>query len=69
MGKWKLVWTGDAPARLYDLATDIEEEKDLAAGHPAIVGNMKEAWKAWNKKNIAPLFQFEIKAGPWKGND
>ena len=69
MGKWKLVWTGDAPARLYDLATDIEEEKDLAAGHPAIVGNMKEAWKAWNKKNIAPLFQFEIKGGPWKGND
>ena len=35
MGNWKLVWTGDAPPRLYDLATDIEEEHDLAAGHPA----------------------------------
>jgi len=69
MGKWKLVWTGDARPRLYDLAIDIEEEKDLAAEHPAIVGNMQEAWKAWNKKNIAPLFQFEIKGGPWKGND
>ena len=52
MGKWKLVWTGDAPPRLYDLAADIEEEKDLAAEHPAMVRNMQEAWKAWNKKNI-----------------
>ena len=69
MGKWKLVWTGDARPRLYDLAIDIEEEKDLAAEHPAIVGNMQEAWKAWNKKNIAPLFQFEMKGGLWTGND
>ena len=69
MGKWKLVWTGDASPRLYDLATDIEEEKDLAAEHPALVGRMKEAWKAWNKHNIAPLFQFEMKGGPWKGDD
>ena len=69
MGKWKLVWTGDAPARLYDLAADIEEEKDLAAQQPALVAKMKEAWKAWNKKNIAPLFQFEMKGGPWKGDD
>ena len=69
MGKWKLVWTGDAPPRLYDLAADIEEEKDLAAQRPSIVGSMKEAWKAWNKKNIAPLFEFEMKGGPWKGDD
>jgi arylsulfatase A-like enzyme len=69
MGKWKLVWTGDALPRLYDLAADIEEEKDLAAEHPAMVGKMKQAWKAWNKKNIAPLFQFEMKGGPWKGDD
>jgi arylsulfatase A-like enzyme len=69
MGKWKLVWTGDAQPRLYDLATDIEEEKELAAEQPDIVGKMKEAWKAWNKKNIAPLFQFEMKGGPWKGDD
>ena len=50
-------------------ATDIEEEKDLAAEHPDIVGDMQEAWRAWNKKNIAPLFEFEMKGGPWKGND
>jgi arylsulfatase A-like enzyme len=69
MGKWKLVWTGNASPRLYDLTADIEEEKDLAAQQPTIVAKMQEAWKAWNKKNIAPLFQFEMKGGPWKGDD
>ena len=69
MGKWKLVWSGDAPPRLYDLATDIEEEKDLAAQRPSTVGSMKEAWNAWNKKNIAPLFEFQFRSGTWKGDD
>ncbi len=69
MGKWKLVWSGDALPRLYDLAADIEEEKDLAAQRPSTVGSMKEAWNAWNKKNIAPLFEFQFKGGPWKGDD
>jgi arylsulfatase A-like enzyme len=68
-GKWKLVWSGDARPRLYDLAADIEEEKDLAAEQPATVSKMQEAWKTWNKKNIAPLFEFELKFGPWKGDD
>ncbi len=66
MKNWKLVWTGDAPPRLYDLATDIEEERDVSAGHPQVVARLQAAWKAWNKKNIAPLFEFTIKGGPWK---
>jgi arylsulfatase A-like enzyme len=68
MKDWKLVWTGDAPPRLYNLAKDIEEEQDLSADHPQTVAQLQEAWKTWNKKNIAPLFQFSTKGGPWKNN-
>jgi arylsulfatase A-like enzyme len=68
MQQWKLVWTGDAPPRLYNLADDVEEEHELSAGHPQIVARMQDAWKAWNKKNIAPLFEFKMKGGPWKNN-
>jgi arylsulfatase A-like enzyme len=68
MKDWKLVWTGDAPPRLYNLAKDIEEEQDLSADHPRTVAQLQEAWKTWNKKNIAPLFEFSTKGGPWKNN-
>ena len=68
MKQWKLVWTGDAPPRLYNLVADVEEEHDLSATQPQIVARMQEAWKAWNKKNIAPLFEFKMKGGPWKNN-
>ena len=54
---------------MYDLAKDVEEEKDLAAEHPDVVKRMQAAWTAWNKKNIAPLFQYEAKAGPWNRGD
>ena len=69
MGKWKLVWTGAAAPHLYDLAADVEEDKDLANDEPALVSRMQEAWKAWDKKNIAPLFEFQMKGGPWKEGD
>ena len=68
-GHWKLVWSGDAPPRLYDLAKDVEEEKDLAAENPDLVRKLQADWKAWNAKNIAPLFQFESKTGPWNRLD
>jgi arylsulfatase A-like enzyme len=64
-GNWKLVWSGKAPPRLYDLAKDVEEEHDLAASHPEVVTSLQQAWRAWNAKNIAPLFQYEAKGGPW----
>ena len=62
------MWTGDAPPRLYNLVADVEEEHDLSVTQPQIVARMQEAWKAWNKKNIAPLFEFKMKGGPWKNN-
>jgi arylsulfatase A-like enzyme len=53
-GNWKLVWSGDAAPRLYDLSTDIEETKDLAAAHPEIVKKVQADWTDWNKKNLPP---------------
>ena len=69
MGKWKLDWSGEARPRLYDLAKDVEEEKDLAAENPDVVKRLQAEWAAWNRKNIAPLFQYEAKAGPWNRGD
>jgi len=54
-GNWKLVWNGDAAPRLYDLSSDIDETKDLAAVHPEIVEKLMTAWTEWNKKNAPPL--------------
>jgi hypothetical protein len=56
-----------APARLYNPVQDIEEEKSLAAENSeTVIKRFQEAWRAWDKKNIAPLFPFKMKGGPWK---
>lgn len=42
MGKWKLIRPRvDASFELYDLEADIEEQMDIAANHPQVVGRMK----------------------------
>jgi len=41
MGDWKLVVQGGSP-RLYDLATDLHEDIDVAAQHPDVVKEMIE---------------------------
>ena len=42
-GKWKgLRGATDAPIQLYDLSTDIGEEKDVAAAHPDVVKKIRE---------------------------
>jgi arylsulfatase A len=42
MGNWKAVrLKKDAPLELYDLATDRNEERDIAAGHPEIVAKIE----------------------------
>jgi arylsulfatase A-like enzyme len=48
---WKLMSMGDATV-LYNLKTDIGEQKDLSAAEPARVEMMTAAWKAWDKNNI-----------------
>ena len=65
-GDWKLVrYDGNAdtgtgrvqpatPAKLYHLAEDIHEDKDLAAEMPDKVRELQALWDGWNKANIPP---------------
>jgi len=42
MGKWKAVRHGlNQPIELYDLETDISEQRDLAAHYPKVVQRIK----------------------------
>lgn len=63
-GEWKLVRhtpaadpgfigtqiAGDAltPPRLYNLAQDISESRDVAAERPELVQELQAAWDQWN---------------------
>ena len=53
---WKLIQIG-GKAKLYDLAADIGEKKDLAAEKPDVVRETVAAWTEWNSKMVAPLWQ------------
>jgi arylsulfatase A-like enzyme len=69
-GDWKLVRTSEGPlvtgsfeslenladARLYNLATDIGETKNLAASEPTRVRELAETWLRWNKELAKPLW-------------
>ncbi len=67
-GDWKLVrYDGNADtqsgnaepvttARLYNLATDIHEDQDLAATNPDKVKELQASWDAWDQANVAPLW-------------
>ena len=61
-GKWKLVDWRDFQTKknsgwqLYDLSKDIGEKHDLAKSEPALVAELRTAWAAWDKRNIAPLW-------------
>ena len=57
-GKWKLVWSGEADPRLYDLSNDLEERNDLAPNNRAIVEMLQNQWTEWNKNNVDPRFQW-----------
>lgn len=43
-------------AKLYNLATDIGETKDLAADMPDKVKELQAKWDTWNHTNVAPLW-------------
>jgi len=61
-GQWKLVDWRDFDAKknsgwqLYDLASDIGEQHDLASTQPDLVAQLSREWETWNAKNIAPLW-------------
>ena len=47
-GDWKLVIEGDTPPRLYDLAADPGEQKDLACANPPVVAALTRAVSTWD---------------------
>jgi arylsulfatase A-like enzyme len=61
-GDWKLVRydmnveakKGVSPAKLYNLAADIGEQKDLSADHPDKVKQLQAEWEKWNADNVPP---------------
>lgn len=55
-GDWKLLDMGEGE-QLFNLASDIGESRNVAAAHPQIVSRLKTAYAAWNKDNIAALFE------------
>jgi len=70
IGDWKLVrydTTADLPAgkgkkapvssvKLYDLANDPHEDKDLSAERPEKVKELQARWDEWNQANVKPLW-------------
>lgn len=54
VGDWKLVRNGDGAEKLFNLADDIGEKKDLAAVRPDKLKELQAAYKEWDAKNISP---------------
>lgn len=56
-GDWKLVHEENGKPQLFNLAIDVAESKDLATAQPEVVLRLEWAYAAWNRDNIAPLFE------------
>ncbi|MBI4325471.1 MAG: sulfatase [Chloroflexi bacterium] len=56
-GDWKLVQQGIAPPMLFNLASDIGEQNDLAAQKPDKVKELETALKNWNSQLAEPLWK------------
>jgi arylsulfatase A-like enzyme len=58
-GAWKLVQLrdqADSEPQLFDLTTDIGEERDVASENPAILDSMKQALDRWESQLVEPLW-------------
>lgn len=63
-GDWKLVHgrAGDDAPELFDLASDISEQRDLAMAQPGKVQELQTLWNTWNEEQ-APAQLAKAKAG------
>lgn len=70
MGRWKGlvedVADGNTRMQLYDIVTDVREERDVAAENPQIVAAMWQAIQQSHTDVENPLFRLEIKYPPLK---
>ncbi len=56
-GDWKLVRNKDQPPELFNLATDLGEQHDLAAAEPAKLRELVNALDAWDQTLVPPAFR------------
>ena len=56
-GDWKLVRRGNQPPRLFNLAEDLGEKKDLAQQNPEKRQELEAAWQAWNSQLAQPRWR------------
>ncbi|MDH7601668.1 MAG: sulfatase [Armatimonadota bacterium] len=61
-GRWKLVRMQDG-TRLFDLETDIAEQRDLYKERPSIAHELEQAFEKWNSQLIQPLWSGRPAAG------
>jgi len=64
-GSWKLFKARDH-YWLYDLSSDIGEQKDLAAAHPEIVEQLKKEFDKWKAQMKEPLWPCRKPGGNWE---
>jgi len=57
MGDWKLSRHDELGIRLYNLADDPGEAKDLASEDVDKIAELSAAWDKWNSKNVKPLWE------------
>ena len=55
-GDWKMVRYDTTGTHLYNLKDDVGESTNLAASQPQVLREMQDAWNAWNRGNMAPLW-------------
>lgn len=55
-GDWKMVRYDKTGIHLYNLKDDIGESKNLAAKEPEILRTLQDAWREWDRGNVAPLW-------------
>ncbi|MBI3279887.1 MAG: sulfatase [Acidobacteria bacterium] len=67
-GDWKLVKIGDAAPRLYNLARDVNESKDVAASEPGKVKELQAAFDAWNRQLMEPRWKNQCRTGAQPGS-
>ena len=49
-GDWKLVWKGEGPWELYDLAADRTEIHNLVAERPRMAADLQRQWEGWARR-------------------
>ena len=64
VGSWKLVRNGDGSEKLFNLADDLSEKKDLAATNPEKLKELQHAYQEWDAKNIPPRWMDGRKPKP-----